>query len=246
MKVEIYPDPSAANHAATDSLAQSLLEPATRTLVVAGGNTPLVLYEKIAGRRLSLGHLHVFALDEYVGVPSDDPRTTGNLLRRTVAEAWRIAPQQFHTVSSRETDAQASVETHERKIAGLGGIDVIILGLGQNGHLGFNEPGSSNDSLGRIITLESISTAANRVWFNGDYSPSRGATIGLKAILSAKRVFLLAYGQRKAPAVLNMIEGTQCAACPASWLQSHSNVEVFLDEAAAAQLKGMGVKRHGR
>ncbi|MBM3840326.1 MAG: glucosamine-6-phosphate deaminase [Verrucomicrobia bacterium] len=236
MKVEIHSGPNPANTAAADALAKRLSEPTPRTLVAAGGNTPLKLYELIAQRSPALGHLHVFALDEYVGVPPEDLRTCANLLRRTVVEAWRIPSTQFYTVKSLEADAKTSIEAHERRIAALGGLDVIVLGLGQNGHLGFNEPGSAPDSPGRIVELEPGSTAANRAWFNGDYSPSRGATIGLKTILSAKSVFILAYGSNKAGAVAKMIDGPRCTACPASWLQNHPNVAVYLDEAAAAQL----------
>ncbi|MBI2946165.1 MAG: glucosamine-6-phosphate deaminase [Verrucomicrobia bacterium] len=236
MRIKIHPDPNSANRTAADALARTLSEWGTQNLVAAGGNTPLTLYELIAQRSLPLSHLGVFALDEYVGVPPEDPRTCANLLRRTIAEPWRIPSAQFHAVSSREIEARASIEAHERRIAALGGIDVVVLGLGQNGHLGFNEPGSAPDSVGRIVELEPASIAANRAWFNGEYSPARGVTIGLKTILSAKNVFLLAYGQNKASAVANMIEGPKCASCPASWLQAQPNVAVFLDEAAAAQL----------
>lgn len=236
MNVQIHPDPNSADQAAADALARRLTAPGTRNLVAAGGNTPLKLYALIAQRSLPLAHLHVFALDEYVGVPMEDPRTCANLLRRTVVEAWRIPSPQFHAVSSREPDARESIQTHERQIAEQGGIDAIVLGLGQNGHLGFNEPGSAPDAVGRVVELEPISTAANRAWFNGDYAPSRGATIGLKTILSAKSVFILAYGPNKTMAVSRMIDGPKTDACPASWLQNHPNAAVFLDEAAAAQL----------
>ena len=205
--------------------------------MVAAGNTPLELYRLVAQRSLSLAHLNVFALDDYVGVPPDDPRTCANLLRRSVADAWQIPPHQFFTVSSVEEEALASVNEHERRIASLGGLDVIVLGLGQNGHLGFNEPGSAPDSLGRLVNLEPSSVEANRAWFGGDYAPSRGVTVGLKIILAAKRVLILAYGKHKTDAVANMVHGPRSERCPASWLQGHADVRVFLDEASAAQLK---------
>jgi glucosamine-6-phosphate deaminase len=234
LTLSIHSDANAANEAATDLLADWLTQPSARTLMVAAGNTPLELYSRITRRRLSLSHLTVFALDEYVGVPLEEPRHCANLLRRSVAEAWGI--KRFHTVSSLEKDALSSVQAHERLIQDAGGLDVIVLGLGQNGHLGFNEPGSAPDSVGRVIDLEEISIAANRKWFGGDYAPARGVTVGLKTILAARRVLILAYGSHKTTAVKAMVEGPASAACPASFLQRHDKATAFLDQAAAAGL----------
>jgi glucosamine-6-phosphate deaminase len=204
--------------------------------MVAGGNTPMELYRRIGERGLKLSHLSVFALDEYVGVPLDEPRNCASLLRRCVQQAWGIPSAQFHTVSSLEADALASSREHERKIGQAGGLDVIILGLGQNGHLGFNEPGSAEDSSGRLLDLEKISIEANRKWYGGDYAPAKGVTVGLKTILAARHVLLLAYGSHKAAAVKAMVEGPRGPHCPASLLQGHPDTRVFLDDAAAASL----------
>jgi glucosamine-6-phosphate deaminase len=194
------------------------------------------LYRRTGERGLKLSHLSVFALDEYVGVPPDEPRNCASLLRRCVQQAWGIPPAQFHTVSSLEADALASSREHERKIGQAGGLDVIILGLGQNGHLGFNEPGSAEDSSGRLLDLEKISIEANRKWYGGDYAPAKGVTVGLKTILAARHVLLLAYGSHKAAAVKAMVEGPRGPHCPASLLQGHPDTRVFLDGAAAASL----------
>src|SRR5216117_1608308 len=128
MTISVHPDVDAASAAATDCLADWLTHPSTHNVMVAGGNTPLELYRRIAQRRLTLSHLNVFALDEYVGVPLDDPRNCANLLRRSVVEAWGIPPAQFFTVSSLAQDARASVQEHERRIAKAGGLDVVVLG----------------------------------------------------------------------------------------------------------------------
>ncbi len=238
MKIEVSESPPLANAAAAADLARSLLSPEARSLVVAGGNTPLELYRLIAGRSLSLGRLHIFVLDEYAGVPLEDPRTCTNLLRRTVQEAWKIPPEHFHPLSSLEKEALASVRDEERRIAALGGPDLAVLGIGPNGHLGFNEPGSPADSAARLVDLEPSSVEANRRWFGGEHAPARGATLGLKTILAAKHILLLAYGSSKAEAVKKMVDGPRSERCPASWLQGHPEVKVFLDRAAAARLQG--------
>jgi len=236
MNLSVHLDADTANAAATECLAGWLLQPSTRNIMVAGGNTPLELYRRIAQRRLKLSHLNVFALDEYVGVPLDEPRNCANLLRRSVVDAWGLPLKQFFAVSSMAQDALGSVEDHERLIAKAGGLDVVVLGLGQNGHLGFNEPGSVEDSEGRLIDLYPSSIDANRNWFAGHYAPAQGATVGLRTILAARHVLIMAYGGHKAMAVEAMINGPRSAGCPASFLQDHPDTRVFLDHAAAAQL----------
>lgn len=228
-----------ANAAAADCLADWLADPGTRTFMAAAGNTPSELYRRISERRIPLGALSVFALDEYVGVPLDEPRNCANLLRRCVQQAWGIPVDRFHTISSLDAEALASVREHERKIATVGGIDVLVLGLGRNGHLGFNEPYSSEDSTGRVLDLDRISIEANREWFGGDYSPQRGTTVGLKTILAAKRILIMAFGPHKSAAVRAMVVGARNVRCPASLLQGHAGTRLFLDQDAAASLESL-------
>lgn len=237
MNISISANADLANTAAAECLAAWLMGPGTRNVMVAAGNTPLELYRRVGERRLPLDRLAVFALDEYVGVPLDESRNCANLMRRCVQQAWGVPLAQFHAVSSLEHDALASVREHERKIATAGGLDVIILGLGQNGHLGFNEPGSAEDSTGRLLDLETISIEANRKWFGGDYAPAKGVTVGLKTILAARHVLILAFGNHKTAAVRAMVEGPRGTSCPASFLQGLPDVQVFLDVDAAAGLR---------
>jgi len=236
MNLSTHSTAAAADEAAADLLAGWLTSPGVRTLMLASGNTPIDLYRRIAERKLPLKHLTIFALDEYVGVPLDEPRNTANLLRRAAVDVWGIPAAQFFNVSSLESDALASIQQHERRITEAGGLDAIVLGLGQNGHLAFNEPGSASDSVGRVLDLETISIEANRKWFGGKYAPAKGVTVGLKTILAARRVLIQAYGSHKTTAVKAMIEGKIGPHCPASFLQQHPNVQVFLDDPAAATL----------
>jgi len=237
MDLSIHPAPDPANAAAAALLAQWFIAPGVRNVMLAAGGTPLDVYQRIGAQRLSLAHLRVFALDEYVGVPADEPRNCANLIRRTAVEPWGVPAKQYFTVSSLEAGALASVQAHERRINEAGGLDVLVLGLGQNGHLGFNEPGSAEHSAARVLDLDPISTEANRKWFDGDYAPSRGVTVGMKTILAARRVLIMAYGAHKTEAVKAMVEGPRTEKCPASLLQCHTAVKVFLDEAAAAALE---------
>lgn len=236
MNISIHTTTGEANAAAAACLAGWLTKGKTCNVMVAGGNTPLEVYRLVAERRLKLSHLNVFVLDEYVGVPPAEPRNCANLLRRAVAEAWGIPSPQFFAVCSLEQDALETVRRHEQRIEKLGDLDVIVLGLGQNGHLGFNEPGSAEDSVGRLVHLDPVSIEANRKWFGGDFAPALGVTTGLKTILAARHVLIMAYGSNKVPAVKAMVEGPRNEQCPASFLQGHPDVCVFLDIAAAAAL----------
>jgi 6-phosphogluconolactonase/glucosamine-6-phosphate isomerase/deaminase len=139
-------------------------------------------------------------------------------------------------VSSKGDEALPSVLTHEKKIDAAGGLDVVVLGLGQNGHLGFNEPGSAEGATARVLELEQISVEANRKWFDGRYAPDKGVTVGLKTILAAKKILIMAYGAHKTEAVWAMVKGPRSEKCPASFLQGLPEVEVFLDETAAKRL----------
>jgi len=234
MHVTVYPNADQASRAAADVLAGWLTD--ARTLVVAGGNSPRELYRLVADRRPRVGDLHVFTLDEYLGVPVEHPGTCANLLRREVADGWGVPADRFHWLSSRIEDASAGIAEHERKLADLGGIDAVVLGLGKNGHLGFNEPGSRPDSPGRILELTPTSIAANAEWFSGEYAPARGVTLGLGSLLAARRVLLVAFGPGKADAVHDAVVPTPHDGCPASWLQRHFEARLFLDEAAAVRL----------
>lgn len=237
MKLSIHPTADAANRAAADLLASWLVEPGVHNVMLAAGNTPLPLYQLIADRKLALTHLNLFALDEYVGVPRDEPRNCANLIRRTAVTPWGVPASHYFTVSSEEPSALPSVLAHERRIQAAGGLDVVILGLGQNGHLGFNEPGSAEDSDARVLELDAISIEANRLWFGGDYAPARGVTVGMKTLLAARRILLLAYGSHKTAAVDSMVQGPRTPKCPASLLQGHPSVDIFLDHASAQRLK---------
>jgi glucosamine-6-phosphate deaminase len=234
MQVTVYPSADRASRAAADVLTGWLAD--ARALVVAGGNSPRELYRLVADRRPSVDHLHVFALDEYLGVPVEHPGTCANLLRREVADAWGVPADRFHWLSSNSEDAPAGIAEHDRKLAALGGIDAVVLGLGKNGHLGFNEPGSAPDSPGRVLDLTPTSIAANTEWFGGAYAPNQGVTLGLGTLLAARRVLLVAFGPAKADAVHATVAVSTSETCPGSWLQRHPDAHLFLDEPAAARL----------
>lgn len=208
-------------------------------LGVATGRTPQRTYAALAQRRsdarFSFAGVRLFLLDEYVGLPDGDPAGYLATVLREVAEPLGVPPDQVHGPDpSRLPD---SADEYERAISDAGGVDLQILGIGSDGHLGFNEPGSSLSSRTRIKTLTGRTRADNAAYFRGREVPRHVMTQGLGTILDARHLLLLATGEAKADAVAAAVEGPLSASCPASVLQLHRHATVLLDPGAARGLR---------
>ncbi|MCL2471452.1 MAG: glucosamine-6-phosphate deaminase [Propionibacteriaceae bacterium] len=210
-------------------------------LGVATGSSPLATYAEL--KRLTqrgylrLGAAYAFALDEYVGLPADHPLSYHEEIRRTVAEPLGLDPIRVYVPDGALSGLSTAGQRYEDLIRSVGGIDVQILGLGENGHVGFNEPTSSLTSRTRMKTLAPSTRQANARFFpNPDDVPRHCVTQGLGTIMEARNIVLVATGEDKADAVANVIEGPISAMCPGSVLQMHQNTTVIVDETAASQL----------
>ena len=210
-------------------------------LGVATGSSPLALYQELAALvaegSLDLSQASAFALDEYVGLPVGHPESYAEVIRRTVTEPLGLAPERVHVPNGFAEDLAAASEAYEQAIVEAGGVDVQILGIGANGHIGFNEPTSSLASRTRIKTLAPKTRADNARFFDSpEQVPTHCLTQGLGTILDARQVVLVAQGENKAEAVRAMVEGPVSAMVPASVLQLHRFATVVVDEAAASTL----------
>jgi glucosamine-6-phosphate deaminase len=205
------------------------------------GNTPRALYAE-------LGHLHreaglsfarasAFALDEYVGIAPAHPGAFRRYLNETLYLEIDLPAERAHFPDAQSADLPAACARYEAEIAAAGGIDLLILGLGGDGHIAFNEPRSSFASRTRVETLTAGTRAANRAAFDPEAVPRRAVTIGIGTILEARRCLLLAFGPDKATAVAEMVEGPPSERLPASALQLHPHATVLIDGAAAAGLR---------
>ena len=200
-------------------------------LGVATGSSPLALYAALVRRRaegLRTEGLRLFALDEYVGLSTDDPRSYAAYVRSVIAEPLGI-PAENVRVPRGSTDADGAA--YERAIAEAGGVDVQIVGIGRNGHIGFNEPGSDAETRTRVVELDESTRRANAEHFDGDLAqvPTHALTQGVATILSARRIVLVAAGSAKAAALRSALTGPVTAANPASFLQRHPDVTVVAD-----------------
>jgi len=243
MEVVISTTPDEAGNFAADAIEELLRRRPTAVLGVATGSSPLIIYDEL-GRRvvqgsLSLAQVQAFMLDEYVGLPADHPQRYRNVIRDEFADKVDINPAHVFGPDGLAEDLAGACEAYERAIADAGGIDLQIVGIGTDGHIAFNEPGSSLASRTRIKTLTSQTRRDNARFFGGDVEavPQHCLTQGIGTILDARHVVLVASGRRKAEAVHQLVEGPVSAMWPATALQLHPHVTVFLDTAAASRLQ---------
>lgn len=241
MEVVICPTDLDAGRLAADKVAEVAQATANPVLGVATGSSPLGVYQALA-RRVAAGELDLtdasaFALDEYVGLGPDHPQSYARTIRETVTIPLGLNPERVHVPDGMAPDLLAGAQQYEQDIAAAGGIDVQILGIGSNGHIGFNEPTSSFASRTRVKTLTRQTRSDNARFFADPAKvPHHCVTQGLATILESKLAILVATGESKAAAVAAMVEGPVSSMCPGSILQFHPQAVIFVDQAAASQL----------
>ena len=214
----------------------------TPVLGLATGSSPLPVYDELVrrhgGGRLSFAATTAFLLDEYVGLPFDHPESYRAVIEREFTGRVDFDQHRVHGPDGLDTDLQAACAAYEAAIVEAGGIDLQLLGVGGDGHIGFNEPGSSLASRTRLKTLTAQTRLDNARFFDSlDAVPRHVLTQGVGTILEARHLVLVATGEVKAAAVASLVEGPVTAFFPASALQLHPHVSVVIDEPAAGQLR---------
>jgi glucosamine-6-phosphate deaminase len=216
-------------------------KPALR-LGLAAGNTPTGLYRQLVqfrhANRLDFSRVEIFSLDEFLGLPHASPHSFRAFFHRHLLAHINIDPTRLHLLSgAADKDIGSTCDSYERLIRDHGGIDLQILGVGRNGHLGFNEPGSSLRSRTRMTLLSAETRRANAKPFEPEAVPEWAVTMGLGTILEARALLVLAFGEAKAAAVAKAVEGPLTASVPASAVQLHPAAMLILDRKAASRLK---------
>ena len=236
MRIEIVSAESFANRAA-DLVCEALRLKPDLVVGLPTGRTPLGMYGELArrvpSREIEVGGVTVFAIDELHGVARDHAATNASYIARELA----CVPLRVQVMDSEAPDGDAECARFAGAIAAAGGFDLVVLGIGVNGHLAFNEPGSALDSRARRVRLEQTTREPYVGAFGSfDATPAFGLTLGMAELLSARAVLLLANGASKASIVARALEGAVSEDVPASALQQHQNVTVLLDEAAGRDL----------
>lgn len=221
-------------------LIEDLVSTRTSTVLgIATGSSPLPIYGALSRRDTShYGHVSAFALDEYVGLERGHPQSYRSVIDHDFTEPLGLNPLAVHVPDGNAEDLDAECRAYERYIVEAGGIDLQILGIGDNGHIGFNEPFSSFSSRTRVAALAVQTRQANARFFDYDMErvPQLCITQGIATVLAARSVVLVAQGESKASAVAAAIGGQVTTACPASALQLHDRATFVIDEAAASGL----------
>ena len=238
-EVVIVESKEAAGSLVATEIVELLDARADAVLGLATGSTPLPVYEalrvQLAGRDLS--QVRGFALDEYVGIDPQHPESYRSVITREVVEPLGLDPRRIHVPNGAMETIQHAGDDYEAAIAAAGGVDLQILGIGTDGHIGFNEPGSSFASQTRVKTLTAQTREDNARFFDSiDDVPMHCITQGLGTILKARHLVLLAFGEGKAEAVAAAVEGPLTASLPGSAIQLHPHATVVVDEAAASGL----------
>ena len=242
MEVVIVPDAVAGGELIAETIAALLTRKPGALLGVATGSTPLPVYEALAAKAASgavdVSRARICQLDEYVGLPAGHPESYRSVVLREVVRPLGLGEDAFMGPDGAAGDIAAACAEYDRALAAAGGVDLQLLGIGTDGHIGFNEPCSSLASRTRIKTLTRQTRQDNARFFDSpEEVPHHVITQGIGTILEARHLVLLATGEAKAEAVALAVEGPLAAVVPASALQLHPHATVVVDEAAASGLK---------
>lgn len=220
-------------------LADRLAARPSLVVCLPTGRTPLPAYERLpaalASRGASMADATVVLLDEYLGLPAGHDARCDAVLRREVVD--RVdPPPRFVPFDVDRADPEAACAAIDAAIAAVGGLDLVILGLGANGHVGMNEPGSAPDAPTRMVEL-AASTREAAVGYGADPAPTHGLTLGMAAIAAAREIWLLATGTAKAGILARTVDGLITTDVPATLLRPHGGLRIIADDAAAAALR---------
>lgn len=241
MQIKIVKDYGEMSKVAADLVESVLLSRPNLVLGLATGSTPIGLYEELVKRHkagLDFSKVTTFNLDEYYGLSHDHPASYHYYMAKHLFEHINIDPTNTHIPDGAKADAAEECQSYEAKIKAAGGIDLQVLGIGTNGHIGFNEPGAPFGGTASLVELAEETIKANSRFFERQEDvPRQALSMGIKSIMQCSQIVLLANGANKADAIKKAVEGPVTEALPASVLQLHPNCTFILDEAAAAKLR---------
>lgn len=241
MNVKIYKDAKSIGEAAATIFAAQVIAKPDSVLGLATGSSPIPTYSRMIEMYkegiVDFSKVTTFNLDEYITLGHDHPQSYYYFMQENLFKGINVPVENIHVPSGTAEDIDAEGKHYDEMIAQAGGIDVQILGIGNNGHIAFNEP-CDNFPMGthKVALTESTIEANTRFFDNSDEVPRWAISMGIGSIMKARKIILVATGAAKADAVYGMVKGPVTPECPASILQMHPDVTVFADEAAAAKL----------
>ena len=241
MKIYKELDYDAASLVAAQLVANQIKEKEDSILGLATGSSPVGMYKELVDMynagEISFKKIRTVNLDEYAGLADDDVNSYHYFMNQHLFSKVDIDPANTHLPNGIAADPEAECASYEAMVQSLGGTDLQVLGLGENGHIGFNEPGTPFTEVTHLVDLtESTIRANSRLFERIEDVPRQAYSMGIKTIMSAKRILLIVTGTAKADALAKVLTGPVTEAVPGSVLQTHPDVTVICDEAAASQL----------
>jgi glucosamine-6-phosphate deaminase len=242
LKITVYKDERVLARTKAGQIAAALAANRAIVLGLPTGRTPIRLYHELgalhAGGQADFSRATTFNLDEFLGIPSDHPGSYRTFMEQHLFSHVNLARARINVLNGAAPDPDAECRRYERAIEEAGGIDLQLLGIGTNGHIGFNEPARELVGATHRVTLTASTRRSNAALFGGDPGavPAEALSMGMATILKARRIVLIATGKSKARCVDLVVNGPITTKLPASFLQLHRDVELMLDEDAAKLL----------
>lgn len=241
MEIRVFKDTDAIATAAADLITDVIGQKPDAVLGLATGASPEKTYRELICRyqagKLSFRDVRTFNLDEYCNLPRSDKNSYFSFMWDHLFGHVDVQPENTHIPDGSAADPEAECRAYDAKIKAAGGIDLQLLGIGTNGHIGFNEPAPFFSKGTHVVKLAESTILSNSRYFTENPVPEAAVTMGIGSIFAAKKIVLIATGEKKADAIRNTVEGEiSPSLCPASILQLHPDVTLLLDEAAASKL----------
>ena len=243
MKITVFKTAEDAASAAAEAVAKRVQDRPNLVVGLPTGSTPILLYRELVrlhrAGRIDFSRVTTFNIDEYEGLSPEHPQSFHRFMRDHLFDHINIHKERAHIPDGMTRDIPGFCKRYETEIRGAGGLDLQVLGVGLNGHIGFNEPGASRTSVTRRVALTEKTRADNARFFVSESAvPRHAITMGIETFMAARECFLLAFGTAKARIIAEAIEGPLTMENPASVLQEHPSVQIFLDSGAASRLGG--------
>lgn len=240
MEIKIFDTPEAIAPACADEFTSLLTTKESCVLGLATGASPVPTYKELIKRYnagvISFKHATTFNLDEYVDLPRDDKNSYYTFMHENLFNHVDIDEKNVHILNGNAEDSEKECADFDKAIDNAGGIDIQLLGIGTNGHIGFNEPSEEFSDGTFKVKLTDSTIKSNSIYFTESAMPRYALTMGINSIMKAKKIVLIATGASKAEAIRKTVNGEVTPLCPASVLQNHPDVILFLDKAAASLL----------
>jgi glucosamine-6-phosphate deaminase len=238
MKVTVFKDERTLAKTLAAEIAATLKTTPDLVVGLPTGRTPVRLYRELGAIHADFSQATTFNLDEFLGIAPDHPGSYRAFMEQHLFSRVNLRPERIHVLNGAAADPDEECARYERAIAGAGGIGLQLLGIGTNGHIGFNEPARELTARTHRVTLKASTRRSNAALFGGtaDQVPAEALSMGMATILQARRIVLIATGKSKAKCIDLVVNGPITTKLPASLLQLHPNVEIMLDAAAATSL----------